>query len=58
MQRLCLAVIVSGLLLLVTAAGLLVVSAETWPHAAAGRLMYVDAGPRPHPTDLGLLSAS
>jgi hypothetical protein len=47
MQRLCLAIIVSGLLLLVTAAGLLVVSVETWPHAAAGLLMTVDAGPIP-----------
>jgi hypothetical protein len=56
-QRLCLAVIVSGLLLLVTAAGLIVVSAEAWPHATAGRLLNVDAGPQPHPADLGLLSA-
>jgi hypothetical protein len=44
MHRSFLAIIVSALLLLVTAAGLLVVHSETRPHAAASLLLNRDAG--------------
>jgi hypothetical protein len=48
MQRLFLAIIVSGLLLLVTSTGLLVVDAETRPHAPAGLSMDHAVSPQ-HP---------
>jgi hypothetical protein len=44
MHHLFLAVIVSGLLPLVTAAGLLVVHSETRPHAAVSLLLNRDVG--------------